>query len=129
MILILILRMKRYISAYALSLILSIVFLAHQIIEPIAKNKIIDSYLDDVCFLPVAYGFIQFIIHNSIESTYKVNWKQAILGVLITSISTEILFPIFSDKHFADPFDVIAYIIGAVLFMILGNKRLEDIVE
>jgi hypothetical protein len=121
--------MLAYLKTYGFSLLMLTAFLSHQFVEPFATLPLIDSYLDDLCFLPVAFGFIQFIVHHSIDESYRLNWKQALIGAVITTLATEVLFPYLSNKHVADPYDTIAYTIGALLFMIFGNKQFNNTAE
>ncbi|MGB0429975.1 MAG: hypothetical protein ACPGLV_05840 [Bacteroidia bacterium] len=105
-----------------LSLICTIAFLIHQFTEPFIHFVFIDSYLDDICFLPVAYGFITLVIRSVINDNFKMNLQMVLLGVIITGLATEWLFPKLSNKHTGDIFDIVAYTVGGILFWFIGYQ-------
>ncbi|MFY0672078.1 MAG: hypothetical protein JXQ87_01655 [Bacteroidia bacterium] len=117
---------KNTIKTYGFSLFMFILFMVHQFVEPFYKHKLIDSYLDDICFLPVAYGFVKLLIQQSIDHSFKLSISHAITGLVVSILATEILFPALSNKHTADFYDGIAYMIGSILFMLFGNKQFNN---
>ncbi len=99
-----------------------LLFLMHQFTEPFFKHWLIDGYLDDFCFLPVAFGFSTVIISNTVSANFRFTKKMAFVGFLLTVVSTELIFPVLSKKHTADMFDTLAYAAGGLIFLAFGNK-------
>lgn len=96
-------------------------FLTHQFVEPFYKNTLIDSYLDDILFFPVVYGFCLLVFKLLLGQNFTLPLLWALSGFVLTVVSTEFIFPNFSNKHTKDLNDVIAYAIGFMLFWFFGN--------
>ena len=112
----------KYLRAYLLFIMASTLFIIHQLVEPFIHQPIIDSYLDDILFLPVVYSIVLVLMRPFTSSSFILPVPMMFLGWATTSFFTEWLFPLLSPQHTADLLDVLAYALGGVLFAVFGNK-------
>lgn len=84
----------------------------------------VHSYLDDVMCPGIVLGFALFIQQQFTfrHANYQFGWGQTGFFVLWYSLLFEVLFPLWDSRHYSDPWDVLAYSLGAVLFMRYGNR-------
>lgn len=68
--------------------------------------------------LTLALAGMRFII----SSSYRLSLWQISMSTLIFSVFFEYFIPQFDPRFTADPFDVLAYILGAIAFMLWGNR-------
>jgi len=80
------------------------------------------SYLDPLLCMPVLLGL--FCKERSVMSgkPYRLPLFEMIVIVVFLSLIFELGFPKWSAAFFYDPFDFVAYGIGAVLFTSFGNS-------
>lgn len=114
----------RYFKTYGLLFVSAFAFLVHQLIEPFFHQAFIDSYLDDFLFLPVVYSLVLILLRPFLSAKFILPLPMIVLGWLCTSFFTEWLFPRLSSEHTSDPWDILAYAAGGLVFAWLGNKPL-----
>lgn len=115
----------KYVKGYGFFLVASTLFLVHQFVEPFHHHSMVDSFLDDVLFLPIAYSIVLILVRALTSQQFTMPLLMVVSGWFITGLFTEGLFPILSEKHTADVYDLIAYAVGGALFMWLGNKPIQ----
>lgn len=99
------------------------IFLANQFLQYFGiGNYFTVCFLDDLLFFPVAYSLIQYYF-KLIKKNFSISIEFAIIGIIFTSFTFEILFPIISKKHTAEIYDIVFYTLGAVIFMLFGKQK------
>lgn len=83
------------------------------------------AYLDDLLCPGIVLGFAlffqqQFTFRNP---GYRFSFGHALFFVGWYSLLFEVLFPIWDQRHFSDPWDVVAYSVGTLFFMRWGNLK------
>ncbi|MCB0738549.1 MAG: hypothetical protein KDC92_13615 [Bacteroidetes bacterium] len=106
-----------------LFILASLVFVFHQIIESSFRNRIIDSYLDDLLCLPIALWLAQFILSLVLKKAFVLPVLYVVAGTALISLAAEFIFPLYNPYFVYDSFDFVAYAIGALLFHLLNNKK------
>lgn len=108
----------------------SVVFTLNQLIER-ADYHIpwVHSYLDDILCPGIVLGLALFFQQQVTfrNSAYQFGWGHALFFVFWYSLLFEGLFPLYDTRHHSDPWDVLAYALGAVFFMRWGNKRTKSV--
>jgi hypothetical protein len=109
-----------------LFLIACILFWANQYLEKVQGIFIpfVHAYMDDLLAMPVVLGItlqaFQWI--HPLRAGFRFTKVQVLVGWLYFSLLFEILLPRWSDHYVADPWDVLAYGIGAAFFYRFINK-------
>ena len=84
---------------------------------------IIHAWLDDVLVLPVALGAALWLHRRSGRAaSWTLPVAHAWIAVLVLTIVFEVVLPRFDTSATADPWDVLAYSVGAVLFLSAMNR-------
>ncbi len=97
-----------------------VLFWVNQLLEKIFNIFIpfAHAYLDDLLSIPVILGITLQIfrwIHSQKEH-FEFSKTQLIVGVAYITFLFEILLPMWSPVYTADIWDVLCYMIGAVIF-------------
>ena len=114
----------RYFSAYFW--FCSILFTINQVVERFGYPiPWVHAYLDDLLCPGIVLGFAlffqqQFTFRNP---AYRFSAGHALFFVTWYSLLFEVLFPIWDQRHFSDPWDVVAYGVGTFFFMRWGNLK------
>lgn len=109
----------------------TLIFTLNQVIERMGYPiPWVHSYLDDLLCPGIVLGFAlffqqQFTFRNS---AYRFSNGHALFFVAWYSLLFEVLFPIWDQRHFSDPWDVLAYGVGTLLFMRLGNLNANGLI-
>lgn len=104
-------------------------FLIHLIFERILNWRIAfwDNYGDPLIFMPIFLHFIlwedRFVRKKGSE--YILSWKKCLLWWVIISILVEYFFPKWNEGFTADYFDVLAYGVGTIFYMLFMNRPLD----
>lgn len=86
----------------------------------------INSYLDDLACFPVILTLaLAFLRTISGLKEYRLSKGQVIMAVIYFSIMFEGVLPALSVRYTRDPFDIIAYAAGALLFSRAINGKNE----
>lgn len=105
----------------------SVLFTLHQIIEKWYSIPLVHAYLDDllapIIVLGLSLYFFQFIFPA--DQTYQHRPIHLLIFVFWYSLLFELVFPFLDARHYADPWDVLAYILGSFLFYFFGNEPFE----
>lgn len=75
----------------------------------------LDSYLDPLCTVPVVLG-IPSILARRIWPTLVLGWGSVALFTLALALAFEWWIPSFDLRFTRDPWDAIAYAVGAALW-------------
>ena len=86
---------------------------------------IVHSYLDDVLCPGIVLGFALAVQQ---QLTYRSPGYLLTRGHILFFVGWygllfEVLFPLWDSRHHADPWDIVAYAMGALLFQLLGNRK------
>ena len=104
----------------------SSLFVINQLIEKAGYIiPFVHSYLDDILCPGIVLGFALTIQQQLTyrTTTYRFSLWNVIFFVAWYSILFEVLLPIWDQRHFSDPWDVLAYTSGAFLFLKFGNRE------
>jgi predicted neutral ceramidase superfamily lipid hydrolase len=118
-----------------LFLLSSLLFTINQLLEKGFGIFIpfVHAYLDDILCMPVVLTLTLFLIRKIIKTPdYQLSKKQIIFALIYFSVVFEVFLPQYSEKYTADILDVMAYVIGAIIFykfINLKNSLLTDNVQ
>lgn len=103
-------------------------FTSHQLIELWWSIPWVHAYLDDILAPSIVLGFALFFFQNIFpaDPKFTLHWSWILLFVLWYSLLFEWYFPAQDARHYADPFDILAYMFGAILFFFFGNKPISQ---
>jgi len=102
------------------------VFIAHQITQTLGfYQNFLDAYLDPFLFFPIVL-FIAKKWNQYYSPTYKVTYKTAAAYLIIAILLFEIGFPKWTTKFEKDWFDIIAYTLGLLFYMIWMNETKKE---
>jgi hypothetical protein len=84
----------------------------------------VHAYLDDLLAMPVVLGIALQVFQwiHPLKDNFRFSKVQVLVGWLYFSFLFEWLLPRWSDTYVGDPWDGVAYGLGAVLFYRLINK-------
>ncbi|HAS36533.1 MAG TPA: magnesium citrate secondary transporter [Flavobacteriales bacterium] len=85
----------------------------------------VNSYLDDLMLMPIVLTMALAGMRFIISSSYRLSLWQISLSTLIFSVFFEYFIPQFDPRFTADPLDVLAYLIGALAFLLWGNASIS----
>ena len=106
-------------------LIPAILFISHQVLQYGFKWSVpfIDNYLDPFCFGALAmhgYLFERIWLYDY----HKISLLSYLIIFLFLSLTSEVLFPLLSNRFVADWRDVVAIFLGILFFYIThGNQK------
>ncbi|MGD1843867.1 MAG: hypothetical protein ACFB10_00560 [Salibacteraceae bacterium] len=85
----------------------------------------VHAYLDDIVALPITLTIALWVQRTWVfrNPGYVLNWKHIAFTVIYFGLVFEWLLPKWSTVHHADPFDLIAYSVGGVLFSFFGQEK------
>ena len=84
----------------------------------------VHAYLDDLLAMPVVLGISLQVFQwiHPLKAGFRFTKVQVMVGWLYFCLLFEVLLPKWSDQYVADPWDALAYGIGAVIFYRFINK-------
>lgn len=87
----------------------------------------LSEYGADVLAMPVVLTLSLVGIRASKASrrNWRFTWLHILFGILYFAFLFEWLFPRIDDRTTADPWDVLAYAVGGLLFGLLMNDRVS----
>jgi len=109
-----------------------ILFTVNQFLERAGvKIYFMYSYLDDLLCPSIVLGFTlffqqQFTYRNN---RYKFSTASLIFFWLWYSFLFEYFFPIVDKRHYSDPWDVLMYAIGVLVFYKFGNCKSPGLIS
>ncbi len=112
----------------ALFWIASSLFTLHQLIEIWYSIPWVHAYLDDllapIIVLGLALYFFQFIFPA--DPSYQHSVFLLVIFVFWYGVLFELVFPYYDARHYADPWDLLAYATGTLLFYKWGNEPFKQ---
>ena len=91
---------------------------------------IINNYLNDLLYIPLVIGTIEFIIRRvKKDSSFKLPFGFVIFLAISYSIYFEYYLPKINPRYTADWIDVILYFIGGFAFFFIGSKNKIEILK
>jgi hypothetical protein len=101
-----------------------LVFTVHHFSQQHFPIVFLSSYLDDLLVGGIVLGAVLWFFQNIFpaEPSFLITRLQAAGFVVFYSLLFELLWPLTDARHYADPWDVLAYFTGTLLFLIFGNK-------
>ncbi len=107
-------------------IIFCLLFWLNQGIERIWKIHIpwVHAYFDDLLAMPVVLGISLQVFRwiHPLHHQFIFTKTQVTVGVVYFSLVFEIFLPLWSDTYTSDPYDVLCYGLGSILFYKLINK-------
>ncbi len=103
-----------------------LLFAFNQLLERLGmKVYFLYSYLDDLLCPPIVLGFTLFVQQQFTyrKRDYKFSTKALIFFWLWYSFLFEYVFPLVDKRHYSDPWDVLMYALGVLLFSKFGNRE------
>lgn len=84
----------------------------------------ISDYLADFLTLPVVLSLSLAVIRkvNPIHREFQFSWHHVLVGVVFFGFMFEWLFPRLTDRFTADPWDLLAYSLGGLLYYFCMRK-------
>ena len=97
----------------------SLIFVVNQLLERSGVFiPFVHSYLDDVLAIPIVLGFTllfqQQITYRN--SQYKFGLAHIIFMIVLLSVYFEWYLPSRYDHHYADVWDILAYVVGGFFY-------------
>ncbi|MBK6642010.1 MAG: hypothetical protein IPG39_12690 [Bacteroidetes bacterium] len=83
---------------------------------------LIYSYLDDLLFMPIVLTLSLLLQRRILGWKYRLNTIHLLFGFVYVSVVMEAVLPLMNDRFISDPFDVLMYGFGIILFQMLLNK-------
>ena len=114
-------------------IIVLLVVLIHQISQKLLgyNFSLIDSFLDPLFLMPILLHLIlwerRYIFGKG--PLFILSWMQIVAIFIVISIVCEYLFPIWSDAFTRDPWDIVCYGIGSVVFGMFLNRSENSMTE
>jgi len=101
-----------------------LLFSANQLLERFYKIPLLYSYLDDLLAPGIVLGFALFFFQKVFpaDPSFVLDTKLLIAFVILYSILFEFVFPWTDARHTADYWDIVAYLVGTIIFRFLGNR-------
>lgn len=90
---------------------------------------LISDYLSDLLVMPVVLSIALWAVRSTRtpkgeeRQEYFFRWWHVAFTVGFYSLLFEVLFPQLTDRFTADPWDVLAYAVGGVLFFLVLNRK------
>lgn len=103
------------------SLAIYLVYRSYRLSSGGATVPLIDNYMADVLTLPVILPLIEDLLSLFKNKRIRLNKQMVFFGWIYTAFIMEYVAPRYFDHAIADPYDGIAYGIGAVLFVIFNR--------
>lgn len=104
-----------------------LLFWINQYLEKIQEIYIplVNSYFDDFLAMPVVLGITLQIYHwiHPLKKRFIFTPLQILVAVLYFSVIFEGLLPLVSEVYIRDLWDILYYLLGAVWFYFLINKK------
>ncbi|MFO7824193.1 MAG: magnesium citrate secondary transporter [Cyclobacterium sp.] len=105
----------------------ALLFWVNQYLERIREVFIpfIHSYFDDLLAMPVVLGITLQVYRwiHPLKNNFVFTPTQIMVGFIYFSFLFEGLLPMWSSTYTRDFWDVVCYLIGAVYFCFLINKK------
>ena len=80
--------------------------------------KLIANYWADFIFIPILLSVIRYtLVWIKNNRTLRIQPIQALTVFLIVSVCMELIFPMYHAVHTADPWDVVAYLLGTLFYL------------
>ncbi len=101
-------------------------FLLHQYLERIAGLHIpaADNYLDPLLLMPILLTLIlwerRWLL--GMGSSHILSFYHIVGYCLLVALVSEVVFPAVSPTFTSDPWDVVAYMAGSLLFHVFMNS-------
>ncbi|MCB9235597.1 MAG: magnesium citrate secondary transporter [Bacteroidia bacterium] len=85
----------------------------------------LSDYGADFLLMPVVMPFAQYVIRLSDprRREFVFTWHHLLVGWILFSLLFEGLFPALTDRFTRDWWDVLAYVLGGLLFWWVNKKR------
>ena len=86
--------------------------------------SLINNYLNDLLYVPIALGAIQFIIRRlKKDPSFKLPLGFVIFLASFYSFYFEYYLPKINSRYTADWIDVLLYFLGGFAFFFIGKKK------
>lgn len=103
---------------FNVSFALYLLYRAYRLSSGGATIPLIDHYMADVLTLPVILPLIEDALSAFKRRSIRLSKQMVFMGWIYTAFIMEYVAPSYFEHATSDPYDGIAYGIGAVMFMI-----------
>jgi hypothetical protein len=109
-------------------IIASLLFLGNYSLE-IAGYSIpgVHAYMDDLLCLPVVLTLVLSVFQKLRSPSFTFQASHIIFAALYFAFAFEWLLPKYSPAYVSDPWDVLCYSLGALVFYVFQNRSQEKI--
>lgn len=106
----------------------SILFSLHQIVEKWWSIPWVHAYLDDILAPCIVLGLALAFFQNVFpaDPDFRIPKYWILIFIIWYALLFEWYFPSIDSRHFSDPYDILAYTVGGILFAWLGNRPLGN---
>lgn len=108
-------------STYLINLLILISLYALNELYLKSLHPIFRNHFNDLLAMPLLLSYISILIKK------KLIYPFIISMTIICSFVWEFVTPIFKNNSTADWLDVVAYVVGSLIWVIVGNKKREKI--
>lgn len=102
----------------------TLLFCANQLLERFVAVPYLHAYLDDLLCPAIVLGaalyFFQWLLA---DGDFRFTAWQVGFFWAWYSLLFELIFPLNDPRHFSDPFDLLAYALGCVIYWRWGNIK------
>lgn len=84
---------------------------------------IIQFYLNDIIAPVLVLSITRFFLSIYAKQCYILSVKQLIFFLVYISLIFELVLPNLSEQYTADILDVLAYLLGVIIFQFFNNKN------
>lgn len=85
---------------------------------------LIHSYLDDLLFMPIVLTLSLLLQRKILGWKYRLSTIHLLFSFVYVSVVMEAVLPLVNDRFISDPYDVLMYGFGIILFQMVLNKPL-----
>lgn len=84
-------------------------------------SEILHSYATDFLFIPILMTSVK-IVRALFHLSFALSTKEIVIAVVYTSVVYEWLLPNTGTNFVSDPFDILAYSVGALVYVLVIAK-------
>lgn len=89
--------------------------------QSIVLHPIVNNYLNDFISIILVLKICEIVLKKIKTSNLKLKKRHVFFATAYFSLLFEVVFPVFLSRYTADFYDVIAYFLGAFVFILLEN--------
>lgn len=84
------------------------------------------NYLNDILIMPLMLKFITILLKRLYGADFRLTNFHLLIIWIYFSFLFEFIFPLYLDRYTADFFDIIAYLVGVLIFKLIEQNGTPD---